>query len=228
MNMTSSIVLYRKDGAGSFVPHALLNELGVPYQSIVLDMKDSVMVAADASFSNAEYKKIHPSGYVPAIQVDGEIITELPAVLTYIAALAPEKQLFGSTPLETAKVYEWLAYLSGTLHGQGYGALWRPKRFTDDDNENVHKAITEKGRRNIMAAYDRIERNIKGEFAVGDRFTVVDLDLHTFWRWGAMRIGNDRDEFSGEFPKLTALVKRVEKKESVQKTLREENLQAAF
>lgn len=226
--MPSNIVLYRKDGACSFIPHALLNELGIPYQSVVLDLKDGAMQAADGSLSNEEYRKIHPSAYVPALQVDGQIITELPAVLTYISDLAPERKLFGSTPMEKAKVYEWLAWLSGTLHAQGYGALWRPKRFTDDDAENVHKAITEKGRSNIMAVYTRIEHRIEGPHAVGGEFTVVDLGLHTFWRWGALRIGIDQNDFAKQFPKYTALVKGVEKMDSVQKTLQEENLPPAF
>ena len=118
--------------------------------------------------------------------------------------------------------------MSGTLHAQGYGALWRPKRFTDDDSDSVHQAITGKGRSNILAAYSRIEDRIKNPYAIGDNFTVVDLDLHTFWRWGALRIGIDQGEFAKTFPKLSALAERVEKMDSVQKTLKVEGLPGAF
>ena len=85
--MPSEIKLYRRDGACSFVPHALLNELNIPFTSILMDWdKSGVFAAADGSFTNEEYKeKIHPSGYVPALTVDDQVIIELPAILTYIA-----------------------------------------------------------------------------------------------------------------------------------------------
>ena len=224
--MHPNVVLYRSNAAASFIPHALLREVDIPHTSVVLTFKDEKMQAEDGSMSHADYKKIHPSGFVPALQVDGVVITEQVAVLTYIAELAPERMLLGSTPLERAKIYEWLVWISGTLHVLGYAALWRPMRFSDD--ETAHKAIIEKGRKTIMEAYARIEQCIQGLHAVGDRLTVVDFDLHTFWRWGAMRLGIDKEDFSSRFPRYTVLVKRVEKLDSVQQTLKEEEQELAF
>lgn len=179
--------------------------------------------------SPEEYKKIHPSGYVPALAVDGQIVTEVPAILTYISDLAPEKKVFGSTPFERAKVYEWSIWLSSTLHGSGYGALWRPMRYTDDDDEAIIHAITQKGRKTILETYDRIESQLDGfHAAVGGRFTVADLSLHTFWRWGASRLGFEQQAFARMYPKYTALAERVEKMESVRQTLEEEHLPAMF
>lgn len=225
--MSPNITLYRSNGAASFIPHALLNELNIPYSSVILDFKDGKMQGGDRSLSHEEYKKIHPLGYVPALEVGGDIITELPAVLTYIAELAPERRLFGSTPLQKAKVYEWSIWLSSTLHGSGYGALWRPMRYTDQDSKLIVDAITEKGRKTIMDCYDRIEKQLDNFHAVvGNEFTVVDLELHTFWRWGATRIGIEQEEFERMLPKFTALAERVESRKSVQETLDKEGLPA--
>lgn len=226
--MPKQLILYRKDGSCSLVPHALLNELDIPFSSAVLKFENGQMSAADGSFTNAEYKKVHPRGFVPALNVDGEIITEMPAILTYISELAPNRNSLGSTPSERAKAYEWMTWLSGTLHGTGYGALWRPMRFTDDDSEGVHSAITEKGFRTIVYCHERIEDSLEGPHAVGDRFTAVDLNLYNFWRWGALRVGLQPNEMREKYPRFAKLAKAVEEMQSVRKTLKVENLQRAF
>lgn len=105
------------------VAHILLSELGIPFHAVPLHVGDSGYEAADGSFSHAEYvQDINSTGYVPALSVDGEVITENPAILRYIANLAPERQLLGSTALQKARVDEWLAWLLSTLHGAGFGA----------------------------------------------------------------------------------------------------------
>lgn len=227
--MSSKIILYRSNGACSFIPHVLLNELNIPYTSVILDFKEGKMQGGDRKLSHEEYKKIHPDGYVPALEVDGQIVTELPAILTYISELAPDRKLFGSTPLQKAKVYEWAVWLSSTLHGSGYGAMWRPMRYTDNSFPAIIDAITEKGRRTILDSYERIERELgRFEEVVGEEWTVVDVELYNFWRWGAERLGFEEGEFAGMFPRFTALVERVEGWGSVRETLEEEGLQRVF
>jgi glutathione S-transferase len=43
------------------------------------------------------------------------------AIATAIANLAPGRHLMGRTALDRVRVYEWMTWLSGTLHGQGFG-----------------------------------------------------------------------------------------------------------
>lgn len=79
--MASTLTLFRRNGACSFIPHVILNEIGVPFETIVLDFdKNTRLAAADGSFTHEQYQQIHPSGFVPALKVDGEVITELPAI----------------------------------------------------------------------------------------------------------------------------------------------------
>ena len=95
-----SLILFESHGSCCFVPHALLNELDIPYESVLLTFKNGVMEAADGSFTHEQYKQINPSGFVPALKVDGQIVTELPAIVAYIAELRPDRQLLGTTPVE--------------------------------------------------------------------------------------------------------------------------------
>lgn len=218
-----------RNGACSFIPHILLNQLNLPHKTVVMEFDNNTRLeAGDGSFTHDEYKKIHHAGYVPALKVDNETITELPAICNYIAGLKPDQKLTGSTLLEQAKHEELMCYLSGELHAQGFGALWRSRRFTDSTDQAVHEGIQVGGRKRIMAVYDRLEGLLRGTHAVGDKLTVADVTIYNFWRWGALRLGFELEDFKKKYPKLAALAKEVEGVPSVKKTLEEEKLPSAF
>jgi glutathione S-transferase len=228
-NMTSDLILYRKSGACSFAPHAILVELGIEHGSVELEFVKGKMAGVNSSLSNAEYKKIHPSGYVPALLVDGTIITELPAVCSFIADWVPERKLMGSTPVERAKVLEWMCWLSGSLHNNGYGALWRANvRFTTSSDPIVVESIKAKGLENVMDCYSRAESKIGDRFVVGSSLTIVDFAMYVFSRWGVQlpQIGYDR--MLKEFPKLCKMMAAFEARESVLKTLQKEGIDPVF
>ncbi len=92
-----------------------------------------------------------------------------------------------------------MVWLSGTLHGQGFGGLWRPNRFTDD--AGAHAGISLKAMPTIRDCFAIIEQKIAGPFAFGDTFSAVDAYLFVFHRWGN-RIGID---LGRDFPRFAAL-----------------------
>jgi glutathione S-transferase len=100
---------------------------------------------------------------VPAITLDDlDTITENPAVATVISNLVPEMSLMRRTPIKTARVYEWMNWLSGTLHGGGFGHLFRPQRWTVTDDKDVFEGIKKKARECIEDCFERIEENLNG------------------------------------------------------------------
>ncbi|GJN85507.1 hypothetical protein PLIIFM63780_009074 [Purpureocillium lilacinum] len=207
------LTLYRANGACSFVPHAILEELGIDFTTVLLKRGPDGFDAADGSLTNAEYRNtIHHMGYVPALRVNNEdIVTEMPAILTLISSLAPERGLSGDSLVQRAKVLEWLAWLSGSLHGMGFGMRFRPARFTND--ENLHETVRERGKSLVDAGFSRIDKLLDGKvFPVGEKETVVDYNLVIFWYWGR-EIGLSLDKF----PRYAGLIKRMEAKESIKR-----------
>jgi glutathione S-transferase len=133
-----------------------------------------------------EFLKLNPKGRVPVLAMDDEIITEMPAILTAISSLVPDRKFMGRTALETVRVYEWLNYLSGVLHGQGYAGLWRPERFVDDPK--LFPALKARAAETIKQCYAFIETKFVAAgttHAVGNSFTAVDAFLLVLCRWSS-------------------------------------------
>ncbi|KAJ3550153.1 hypothetical protein NM208_g135 [Fusarium decemcellulare] len=218
----SRLTFYRANGACSLAPHAVLKELGLPYEGVVMGSSPKSSIRVEPALQPEEYRKIHPQGFVPALKVDDNVITENPAILTYLAQQKPERKLLGSSTMDQAQVISWLTYLTGTLHGQSYGMLFRPGRFTDDENQ--HDAVREKGRARVQDCYEAIEKRLGGrDFAVGDADTVADFYLFVFFTWGWSH-GFDMSKYPG----YSNLAKRMQQKESVKATLQEEGIQPMF
>jgi len=207
------IKLWYSPGACSLAPHVLLHEIRVPFDAV------ETSVAKGANLTD-EFARINPKKRVPVLSLDGEVITEVPAIATAIANLAPERHLMGRTALDRVRVHEWMNWLSGTLHGQGFGGLWRPQRFSDDPE--VFESIKAKGRKTISECFEIIERRISGPYSTGDGFTAVDPFLLVFFRWGN-GIGIDMPK---TYPSYTTFAQGLVQRESVAAALAAEGIDA--
>ncbi|KAF5570897.1 transcriptional activator CMR1 [Fusarium phyllophilum] len=217
------LTLYRANGSCSLIPHAILRHYKIPFTAVRLKFGPNGVEAADGSFSNAQYRSIHPRGYVPALAVDNEVITEMPAILSYISSLIPKENLLGTGPIQKAKVLEWLVFLSGTLHGLGYGAWLRPGRFIDDVAD--HDKVRGKGREVIHESFKRIDDGLKnGEFIVGNALTVVDFNVYIFARW-AHEVEIDLEK---EYSNYYRHVRKIERMDGVREAVENEGLKFSF
>ncbi|VTT79042.1 unnamed protein product [Fusarium fujikuroi] len=217
------LTLYRANGSCSLIPHAILRHYKIPFTAVRLKFGPNGVEAVDGSFSNAQYRSIHPRGYVPALTTDDEVITEMPAILSYISSLVPEEKLFGIGTVQQAKVLEWLVFLSGTLHGLGYGAWLRPGRFSDDVAD--HKRIRAKGREVIHESFKRIDDALKNrEYIVGNALTFVDFNVYIFARWAhELEIDLER-----EYSHYYEHVRKIERMKGVIEAVENEGLKFAF
>lgn len=219
-----SLTLYRADGACSRVPHILFRELGAPFTEVLMGIDTTVngLAPKNSPMTRAEYlANIHPDGMVPALQVDDKVIVEMTGILTYIAALAEEHGKHGWLPtdiIQRAKAYEWISWLSGTIHSQAFTALWRPGKFSDD--EAAQAGIQVKAKLTIEGHYERIEARLaaneasggKKGHAVGGEFTVVDVLVYLFWRWAKhLNFENGMPE---RWPRFAEVARQVERLES--------------
>lgn len=193
-----TIRFWYMDGACSLAVRICLNEIGASFEGIRT-------VMGEGGTASEEFGRINPKRRVPVLGLDDDLITELPAILTAVSHLAPQHALMGASNLEVARAYEWLAWLTGTLHGHGFGSLWRPARFSDD--ACTHASISHKGRKVIEESFAMIEPRLQAGYSVGSGFSSIDALLFVYYTWGNM-IGVNMTLFENYFRLADILMTR--------------------
>lgn len=146
--------LYHSPGACSMACHIALEEVGAAFEPVIVRLSEGMNHEPD-------YLAIHPRGFVPVLEFDGgERLTEAAAILLHVARRHPSTGLLpqgGS--VEEARTFEWLAWLTNTLH-IAYASLWRPERFTTD--ESARKTLAAEAKERIARFNDTIEQRLSG------------------------------------------------------------------
>ena len=206
------MILYYAPTACSIAPHIALEEIGVPFEARRIDL-------AKGEQTSEAFLRVNPLGRVPAMIIDGAPVTELPALLTYIAGVKPEAGLVPPAgTLAFARCFEWLGFLSSSVH-VAYAQFRRPARFVPDGSP-AWDEVVEQGRLNTFAAYREVERRLGTGWAAGDEYSIADMYLFPFYTW-AWRLELD---MAAECPKWTALWQRVRQRPAVQRAVEREGL----
>jgi len=202
--------LYYSPGACSLAPHIVLEEIREPFD---IELVSSM----DGSTSTAEYLKINPKGRVPVLDIGESVITEVSAILTYLALTYPKSELLENTPVGLARAIEWMNWLTG-IHSSVIAQNWRVERFSN--NPSAHKDIQVKGMENLIEVCGQIDTKLRNlKWAVGEKYSIVDPYLLVFFRWGN-RLGLDMKEYLH----WTKHAKLVEQRKAVQSVLKVENI----
>lgn len=164
--------LHYKPGACSMASHIILNELGTSFELDKTDTDENKTEAGE------NFLKISPNGYVPAlITDDGDIITENPAVLQYLADQFPDAGLAPPNgTLERTRLQEALNFISSELH-VSFGPFFSGKDLNDAQRQKAEAGV---GRR---AAH--IEQRLADgrAFLLGDTFSVADAYAFVVLNW---------------------------------------------
>lgn len=185
--------LYYKPGACSMASHIILNELGVSFD---LDKTDT---DANTTEAGADFLKISPNGYVPALETDdGDIITENPAVLQYLADQSPDAGLAPPNgTLPRTRLQETLNFLSSELH-TSFGPFFSGVELDDARRKKADAGVQRR------AAH--IERSLADgrDFLMGDTFSVADAYAFVVLNWAGF-VGVSLDAH----PKTQSYVARI-------------------
>ena len=166
--------LYYLPGACSIGIHALLAELGQPFE---------IEKAARAGTPEFEaYKQINPKGKVAALlRDDGSLLTEFPVIALYLARTHPERELIPTDIEGEIRVLEMTEYLVSTVHMQGYTRARRPEKFAPSEAD--HPAVRAFGLGIYQAGLDRAERQINGKDWLFDKLSIADFELFYLEHW---------------------------------------------
>ena len=193
--------LYYAPQACSLAPHIVLRELDLPFELIRVDNRTK------RTANGADFLAINPKGYVAALQLDnGDVLTEGPAILQYLADLRPEANLAPvNGTFEQVRLQEWLNFVSTEIHG-GLGWL-----FNAQFPEEVKALIKEKLFKRFAVLCQTLERQ---DYLLAGGFSIADAYLFTVLRWAPL--------FAIELNQWPALVRfqqRVDLRPTVQAAL---------
>jgi glutathione S-transferase len=162
--------LYYSPGACSLSPHIVSREAGIPLDLQKVSTKDKTMEGG------GDYWQVNGKGYVPALKLDdGQVLTEGPAIVQYLADRKPESGLApkNGTP-ERYRLQEWLNFVTAEIH-KGFSPLFRPT--TPEEYKTISKE-------NLAKRFDWLNQQLEGkDYLMGKTFTVADAYLFVVLGW---------------------------------------------
>jgi glutathione S-transferase len=198
--------LYFAPGSCALASHIALYETGVEFSVEQVDLKSKTTAGGQ------DFKTINHKGYVPVLQLlDGQILTEGPAILQYIADRKPESKLAPTAgTFERYRLQEWLNYISAELH-KSFSPLFKP------DTPEAYKSVATDA---LKAKFAFVEEALEGKlYLMGEQFTVADAYLFTVLRWAPIT----KLDMS-QFPNLQQYQQRVKARPGVHKALEAQGL----
>ena len=202
------LTLYFSPGACSTASHMAIEETGAAYV-------EKPTLLPKGEHKTEAYLKINPRGKVPALAIDGTVLTENTAILTYLAKQFPAKNLLPKDPLEEVRCISTMAWLSNTVH-PSYTHYVRPERFTPD--ASAQASVKETGKNTFWANCQEIDGLLKGkDWIMGSAFSVADCYALVFYGWGLRAELPMKD-----LANYTAFKERMLKRPAVRKVLESE------
>jgi glutathione S-transferase len=179
------LTLYFAPGASSMAAHIALHEIGVPFEARALSFKKQELRAPD-------FLALNPEGKVPVLVVDGRPLTEVAAILFYLAKRFPGAELLPRDDLDAdAQALSWMSFIASTLH---------PAR--------------RRGLDYAKQVYGIADRRLGSGWTLG-RYSIADIHLfRLYWR-----LANSLHPAPETFPNLTAHYQRMMARPAVQRTI---------
>lgn len=168
--------LFHGPGACSIGIHVILEELGIPFETQLVSTRDG-------SVRKPEYLAINPKAKVPALmRDDGTVLTEFPVIAWWLAKTHPEAGLIPKDLEGEARTLEWLDYLCGTVHPQGFTRQFRPENFAKDEADRPR--VVEQGKAMAGNYLALVESRIAGDpWLLSSGYSVADAALYFLARW---------------------------------------------
>ena len=190
---------YYSPGACSLAGHIVALEGGLTLELEKVDLKSHV------TETGADFKKINPKGYVPALVLeDGSLLTENSAILPYLG----DKGGLMPDGLARNHAQEWIGFINSEVH-KSFAPL-----FHGGSAEEKAKAAEKIKSQLALAA-----KALTGDYLLGSKFTPPDAYLFVMLLW-CEKLRIDLSDMSA----LGAFKARMKARPKVAKALAEEGL----
>lgn len=213
--------LYYFPGNANLAPHMLLEEIGAPYELVLVDRDKNAHQSPD-------YLKLNPTGRIPVL-IDGDLVLyEAAAICLHLADRHPAAALAPALASnERAEFYKWLIYLTNTMQAELITYFYGD-RLTDDAAAAAQVKAHAETR--VGAMLDLCEATLaenhardRGPYLLGAHYSAVDPYLLMLSRWTRMMHNPARNR-----PYLGRYLTMVAARPAVQRAFAGENIAAPY
>ncbi len=168
--------LYYSPGACSFAVRFALDQAELPHRL-------NLVAAFRGEHLRQEYRDLNPLSLIPTMRApEGELLTEVCAILTYLASLRPDHDLLPTETMPLARAHEWMSLFASSVH-PAFVSYYNPVRVTK--NEAIHPALKESGRENFHRLLRFVDSRLPADgYVLGGRRSALDGYAFVFFMWG--------------------------------------------
>jgi len=182
------LTLWFAPGSSSMAPHIALHEVGAAFEARPISLRRRENRSPD-------YLALNPEGKVPTLLIDGRPLTEVAAILFYLARSFPAAGLLPDDAEAEAQIVSWISFAAATLH---------PARA--------------RGLEHATAVWRIADQRLGARDWLVGRYSIADIHIfRLYWRMnGALK------PEPGTFPNLAAHHDRMLARPAVARTIRDE------
>jgi glutathione S-transferase len=173
------IQLHFFPSTAAMVPHILLEELGAPYERVLVDREHGAL-------NSPAYRALNPNGLIPVL-VDGDLVLyETAAICLHLSDTHPQAKLMPALgTAERAHAYKWLMWLTNTLQATLL-VYFYPQRWVNEGNAEGEAEVKAHAQARVGALLDQIDAELArhgGPWFMGAGYSVLDAYVFTLCRW---------------------------------------------
>lgn len=183
-SQTDTLAFYFSPGSSSMAPHIALHEIGAQFEPRPLFLGGANKQPA--------YLEMNPEGKVPLLLINGKPLTEVAAILFYLAKSFPAAKLLPNDLAAEVNAISWMSYVASALH---------PARSLEAEPRK--------------AVFTTADKKLGGPGWILGDYSIADIHLfRLYWRYASQA-----KLPAGTFPNLEAHSKRMLERPAVKKTI---------
>ncbi len=202
----------------SMAPHILLEEMGVPFELVLVDRDHD-------AHKSAAYLRLNPNGSIPAY-VEGDLVLyESAAICLHLCDTVPAAGFIPPTGTpERAHCYKWLMWMTNTLQATLLPYFY-PERWVNEGNTAGAAEVKARAEIKVGAMLEQLDAEFArhgGPWLLGSNYSVRDPFCTMLCRWtrGFTNVTPARDR-----KYLGSYLKRMLERPAVQRALATEKLE---
>ena len=173
------IQLHYFPSTASMAPHVLLEEIGAPFQLVLVDRTQGV-------HKTQQYLQLNPNGLIPVLTEGDLVLYESAAICLHLCDSHPEAAL--APPLgsaERAHFYKWLMWLTNSLQAT-LSICFYPERWMNASNPVGAAELRSHAEARVNVLLDQLDSELarnKGPWLLGNQYTALDAYAMMLCRW---------------------------------------------